>query len=215
MDFETAIKKPFTDLKKLVIGIVLMIIPIVNFMSYGYIFETAKLTIKGKKTLPEWDNFGDLFVRGLLGIIIGLIYAIPVIILLIVMLVVAGGAFLASMTGTTVVNNALAPWTAMLAAFLPLAIIFLILSIFIGYITPSAILHFIKNYKFKEAFKFGSVFKKAFTGKYFKAWIVGFVISVVLSFVLSFIPFIGSPIAGFISGIIMFTLLGEAFRQLK
>jgi len=41
VDYGGAFKKPFQDITKLVIGIVLMIIPIVNFLAMGYFIETA------------------------------------------------------------------------------------------------------------------------------------------------------------------------------
>jgi hypothetical protein len=44
----------------------------------GYLLELAKNSSQGKEIpLPEWDNLGDKFVRGLVYVIIIIIYSIP------------------------------------------------------------------------------------------------------------------------------------------
>lgn len=49
---------------------------------FGYLLELAKNSSEGKELpLPEWDNLGDKFVRGLIYTIIVIIYSIPGIIL--------------------------------------------------------------------------------------------------------------------------------------
>ena len=48
----------------------------------GYLLELAKNSSEGKEIpLPEWDNLGDKFVRGLIYLVIVIIYSIPGIIL--------------------------------------------------------------------------------------------------------------------------------------
>ncbi len=48
----------------------------------GYLLELAKNSSEGKEIpLPEWDNLGDKFTRGLVYLIIIIIYSIPGIIL--------------------------------------------------------------------------------------------------------------------------------------
>ena len=63
VDYGAAISRPFEDIKKLIIGCLLNIIPIVNFLAMGYVFDAAKMTLGKKKGLPEWDNWGDLFMK--------------------------------------------------------------------------------------------------------------------------------------------------------
>lgn len=44
----------------------------------GYLLELAKNSSEGKEIpLPEWDNLGDKFVRGLIYLVIVIIYSIP------------------------------------------------------------------------------------------------------------------------------------------
>ncbi|HLC36661.1 MAG TPA: hypothetical protein VJK05_03590 [archaeon] len=52
-EYVEAIKKPFGDIKTLVIGTVIGIIPIVNFLLFGYGLMTMKKVLSGKKELVE------------------------------------------------------------------------------------------------------------------------------------------------------------------
>lgn len=201
MDFASAFKKPFTDVKKLIIGILLSIIPIVNFFATGFMMETAKMEMKKKKMLPEWASWGDLFVKGLLAFVISIIYALPMLII---------GAIVAWPAINSMMNSGSMMWGSLGGG---IAVV-LLLGLLVAYIVPSALLHFIKDGKFGSAFKFGSIFKKAFKGQYFVAWIVAMLYSFALGAILGNIPVIGSAASGFVTGITMFSLLGEIFPKL-
>src|SRR3989344_4043515 len=154
MDLATAIQKPFTDIKKLLIGIVLSIVPIVNFFSIGFSLESSGLGRNKKSAkMPEWDEWGDYFIKGLFAFVIGLLYA--------------------------------------------------------------AVLSYLEAKDFGKAFAFGKVFKKAFTGTFFAAWLVSVIGSVVLLMILGWIPYLGGAIAGFILGVVSYTLLGEAYASIR
>lgn len=208
MDFETNFKKPFTDIKKLLIGILLSIVPIINFFSVGFMLETAKRAMKRDSSLPEWDNWGDLFIKGLVSIVIEALYIIPAVIIGMIFfmpkmmnlmpMVVAGKMpdFTGMLTAPVIGGLAIAGILALLAA----------------YIVPSAIFHYL-NGTFGDAFSFSSVFKKAFTGKYAQAWLLFMLYSMVLGGILGYIPYVGSAAASFIAGITGLSLLGEAFAN--
>jgi hypothetical protein len=208
MDFETNFKKPFTDVKKLLIGILLSIVPIVNFLAIGYMLETARKTMKKDSSLPEWAGWGDLFVRGLLSIVIEAIYFIPA--------AIVGAIFLWPLMSKAMpmmvagqIPNVGQMIAGMGSAMMGLALAGL-LALFAAYITPSAIFHFL-NGSFADAFKFGDVLKKAFSGAYLMAWTLFILYSMVLGAVLGFIPYVGSGAATFIAGITGFSLIAEAF----
>ena len=66
---------------KIVIGGILSIIPIVNFMVFGYVLEALKRAADDMDVpLPEWDDFGGMFMKGLMVFVIGLVYSIPAIV---------------------------------------------------------------------------------------------------------------------------------------
>ena len=86
VSYEEALKKPFSDIKTLVIGIVLSIIPIVNStIVTGFAIESSGLSkTKSSKKMPEWKNWGHLFVQGLSAVVIQIIYLLPAILVLLV-----------------------------------------------------------------------------------------------------------------------------------
>ncbi len=81
MDIGRSFSYVFEDqewVKKVLIGGVVNLIPIVNFAANGYFIDETKRTYEGRELpLPEWDNFGGYFVKGLMTFIAGLIYSIP------------------------------------------------------------------------------------------------------------------------------------------
>ncbi|MBC2607800.1 DUF4013 domain-containing protein [Pelagicoccus albus] len=76
---EQVSKRVFSDnnwLKKCAIGGVLSLIPIVNILALGYLYQ---IFLQGRTSrnivLPEWDDFKTLFVDGLRFLIVGIIFA--------------------------------------------------------------------------------------------------------------------------------------------
>jgi hypothetical protein len=226
MDFSGAISRPFSDLKKLSIGAALYMVPVLalipllilivpvagmvaGMFAYGYVLACGATAMKKVKKLPEWTNWADLFVKGLVAVIIAIIYFIPAIVIL---GLVVGTTILASLT---VDNLAAVIGSAGLGA-----IIALLAGMLTAYVLPVALLMYVSENKFGSAFRLGDVFKKAFTGTYFAAWllsiVVGIVINIVsmtLSIVLALTVVLPIVIAGYAtitSGVIGMTLLGEA-----
>ena len=76
---EQVSKRLFSDrnwLKKCAIGWVLSIIPIVNILAMGYLYQLFQAGKRGEDiALPEWDDLKTLFVDGLRFLVIGLIFA--------------------------------------------------------------------------------------------------------------------------------------------
>ena len=64
------------------VGVVVTLVPIVNFASYGYMVQLLKNVRDGQEDpLPEWDDFGKFFVDGLKFLVGYLVYIIPLILL--------------------------------------------------------------------------------------------------------------------------------------
>ena len=100
VNYEEALKKPFTELGKLVLGIILSIVPIVNWIAQGFIIECSGLgKIKPSKKMPEWKDLPDLFVKGFLSYLIIFIYAIPAIIVFAVTIGYAAGSLMTAFVG--------------------------------------------------------------------------------------------------------------------
>lgn len=206
VNYSEAFKRPFQDIKKLLIGTVLYLIPIVNFLAFGYQLFCAKSAMKKDYKLPEWENWGDLFVKGLLSVIIGVIYFIPA---LIVLLFFAGTSFFAYLSlGMEIIPNL----TADLGSGL---VVFVILALLAAYVSPMAIMSFVETFNFKDAFKFSKVFRKSFTGKYFVTWLLMQLYSIITAAIFSFIPIVGGGLAGFVVGVTAFTAYAEAYTEAK
>jgi len=86
MDIGKAFTYPFEDKKwveKLLIGGLLNIIPVVNFIPAGYAVRMLRKKAQGGgNDLPEWDDWGGDWVKGALAYFVApLIYSLPILLL--------------------------------------------------------------------------------------------------------------------------------------
>ncbi|MBS3119943.1 DUF4013 domain-containing protein [Candidatus Woesearchaeota archaeon] len=198
VDYQLAFKRPFADAKTFIIGFVVAMIPIVNLFAEGYFLECARKP--RYKNLPEWKDWGKLFVDGLLAFIITLIYFIPVGIIAFATL---GSAIAAILLGGVTDVSAF-------AALRPALLIAVLLALITYYVSFSAVISFAQQGKFSAAFAFGRVFRKALTADYFLAWLLVIAVSVILYAGLSFIPVVGGAVAAFYVGVFTYTIMGQS-----
>jgi small-conductance mechanosensitive channel len=234
INYEEALKKPFTDLGKLVLGIILSLIPIVNWIAQGFILECSGVgKSKPSKKMPEWKDLGDYFVKGFLSYVIMFIYMIPALIVFVIAIGFAVSSLFATYIGimpegfmTSMMAGGAGGeqirqffsqnWMLALPTLItlaPLIILGLILLLIAVYVSPIAVLNYLKNKNFSKAFDLHLVFKKAFTTNYIIVWIIAGIIMLVLKTVLAFIPWLGFAIAYFVSNIIAYSLYGQVFRE--
>jgi len=204
MHYGEALKRPFTDFKKLLIGVLLGMIPIVNFFTHGYLLECSRTAMKGRFNLPEWKNMGDLFVKGFFMNLISIIYFIPAVI---IGLIIGFSTITKIFTTGTISSGNI--WV-MLSL--------LIIAVLTSYFASVAIITYSKNYRFKEAFICKEIFSKGFSGNFFLAFIVSIILYIIISASLyglsKSIPLVGPGIILWVAGVISFTLLGEAYGKL-
>ncbi len=217
MDYKAGFRRPFLDGKKLLIGFLLGIVPIVNWFVTGYYLEATGLTKRKYKynKMPEWTNWGWLFGRGFLAMLTSLIYMIPALILFFM----AFPGAMEQVTSMKMSGMMLFPMVFMSAggAVAAIGIILWLLAI---YLAPMAVLHFVAKDKYGKAFNLGEVCKKAFTGTYFMPWLLAMVISFVITWLVAYTPFVWlhylvSVFIGFVIGMFMYTWLGQAYKELK
>jgi hypothetical protein len=167
-------------IKKILIGGILFIIPIVNFVVFGYFIDTLKNVIDGQELpLPELD-FGDQFVKGLMSFLACLIYAIPAIVLSIMVAVVTavlGGA-----------GDEAAQGVAGLCALGGNCIIFLY-ALVMAVILPSACILYANSGEFGAFFRFGEIIGLITSN------IGGYVVAILIAWVASMIAAIVGSIA--------------------
>lgn len=230
VNYEEAFKKPFTDLLKLVIGIVLSLIPILHWIPKGFAIESSGLgKTKPSSKMPEWKwklkDLWHLFIRGLLSDIIMIIYAIPAIVVLMIgfgQVIVPMMSMFISMGATPEMmqtSGAELIWPQIMSSALLAAPTFLvggILLLIAVYVSPMAVMNYVKNNKFGAAFDIGTIKKKVLTGEYFSVWLVILVVTIIAMVIVNrLIPLLGSAIGGFIMLVIGYSLYGQAYREIK
>ena len=210
MNFKEAVKRPFQDTKTLIIGMIIMLIPIVNFtVGVGYFLECARTSLKKNNKLPEFKDWSNLFMKGIGALVISLVYAIPIFIVLLLTIgstLLTGGFSALFNDGGLAALNALATFGLGMVATLVVALIISILS-------SAAMIRYAEKGNLGAAFEFVAIAKKAFTGTYLAAWVIAIIYTLLVVFVLSLIPFVGAMIAAFITGVTMYTLLAEAYKK--
>lgn len=153
MDIGKAFTYVFDDedwVKKVLIGGVLNLIPIVGlFFTSGYMLETLKNVMEGRSLpLPEWDDWGGKFTKGLMAFIIGLVYSIPMSIIMCcfvgVMVVAGQNEDLANVLGS--IGGPCLNCLSLLYT--------LVLMVFI----PAILTKYAETEEFGAAFRFGEIF---------------------------------------------------------
>ncbi len=134
MDIGRAFTFVFDDedwIKKILIGGIVTLIPIVNFIAFGYGVRLLRNVSRGEaKPLPEWDDWGGDFVRGALIFVAVLVYMLPLIVLSIfgaIVTAIAADAFgdVGGVAGLCLfgINCLSVIWGILVALWMPAAII--------------------------------------------------------------------------------------------
>ncbi len=238
VDYEQAFKKPFTDVVKLIIGIVLTFIPIVNWIAKGFAIESSGLgKTKKSSKMPEWKDWWHLFVRGLASDVILLIYSLPAILVMLIGIGLTIGPMMGMFMGAGITpemleNIGMEPGTwggafsqampymlpqilSMASVAVPAFIIGGLLWLLAIYVSPMAVMNYVKKNSFGAAFDLGAIKKKVFTGNYFITWLVVVVVTVIAMLVLTIIPVLGTAIGAFIMLVIGYSLYGQVYRETK
>ncbi len=206
MDFIEPLKYPLKDIKKLVVGglmvlpgIFLLLIPFI--IASGYFIRVAESTIKGQNEPPEFDNWKNLFVKGLGFILICIVYTI--IFYLVLLLALLPAIFFSSVsTYTSYGYSSLDTLANMMAIiFFFIALIPLIISLIMNII---ALVKYGENGSVGEGFKFMEIWRnfRKNLGNYSMGYILFFGVYLVLAilysmfFMLISSVFVGAEIIG-------------------
>lgn len=211
VNFMETIKAPFEDknwIIKFIIGSVLYFIPIVNFLVVGYQVQYLEKNLKkSAQNLPEWDNWGNLFLSGLLCCVIFLLYHLIALIPAIFTGVLAGVLHSGSMQGPV----------SLLVILIAILLLFLGLMVSM-FFAPIAIIRWVKEgYRFQSAFEILEIWQMAIDNikDYIIAGIILFGICIIIG-VLSMIPILGILImivGGFYLMLIAVNIFGNIFSS--
>jgi hypothetical protein len=125
---------------KLILAIICLGLPF-----NGYVMRIYR----GMPSAPDVDNWGNLFVDGLKLLVVGIVYAIPI---MVIWVLLYGSMILALFSGR--------PDDAAVTSFAPnliLMILLYIVEIIVGIIMPVASIRFARTGSFSEAFNFSAI----------------------------------------------------------
>jgi len=176
MDIGSSFTYMFEDedwIKKILIGGLVALIPIVNFAAIGYLVQIIRNVRDGQTLpLPEWDQFGRYFMDGLWVFLILLVWSLPIIFL--ACLQGVGGAVLAEN------EDLMAAYGILSACF---GCLMALWGIVVGIASPAIMIRYAEVGEFMAGFRFGEVFSliRANIGSYLIVvlliWLAGFIAS--------------------------------------
>ncbi len=224
MDVGKSIGYVFEDKKwtnKLLIGMLVSIVPIINFALLGWVIDIMKnVSQRQTEPLPEWSNFGEKFVKGLILFVVSLIYSIP-------MLIVSCPAmFLPFMRGDLSRNGQQAATGMFVGTTLLLTCIVGIYALLLSFLMPAIYLNFSRKGNFGACFQLGEIWRimSKNLGDYIVAWLIIIVVGIAASFIISivggvlaFIPCCGWILAWILFGVTTVWILavfGHLFGQI-
>lgn len=180
-----------------VVTIIFAIILALPFLGY-----TVRV-YRGTSPAPDVNNWGALFSDGFKLFIIGLIYAIPVIIIGVVVL---GSALLTIVMSATQSMSNPSDLMGLVGAVIFGILILAIVAFIIWLIEATAVVRFARTNSVGEAFNFGEIFSrisKIGAGSYIVALIIQAIIVFVILFILELIPYIGFILVLIVTPVIM------------
>lgn len=180
MNYEKALRFPLAEqgnLAKVIVGAVISLIPIVNFIAVGYLFKLADNIVKGNRAMPAWANILEKFIRGILVSVIVFLY------MLIPFLVAMAGGGLGQLSRAGILFG------VFVLAF--------IIAVIIGFFLPMALMNYVGTGKFLAAFDLTAIVR--YVNRRFETYFVNYVIIVGLYVLVGSIGLI--PVVGWILGI--------------
>jgi hypothetical protein len=193
MNYGYAFTFQFKDdewIKKFAIAALFTLIPFVGpiFLAGWGLEITRRVIVGDPEPLPPWNDFGNYIIKGIQLIIIGFVYALPIILVQ----ACTQGVFVA---GSESFSGDDAFGVIAVIAQTCFGCLTFLYSIFLGLFVPAAIGHFAAEGSFGAAFRFGEIFRILKVGP------AAYVIVLLASFVMPFIAMMG----------LMFCLIGALF----
>lgn len=186
MDIGKSFTYVFDDeqwVQKVVIGALLLlasIIPIVNIFTalvvMGYALRVIKNVSEGaERPLPQWDNWGEDWVKGVFLVLGLLIYALPAIIL---------GGIMAIITAVAAGRGGGEPAGGVQFCIFGLQCLIWIWGLLVALWTPAVMIRFAREGRFGAMFEFGALWSliRSNVGDYIVAIIISFVAQFISAF---------------------------------
>jgi hypothetical protein len=183
-------------LKKIAIGGLVTLVPILNFVSLGYALRVLRRVSDGQELpLPEWDDWGGDFIRGLLAAVAVFIYSLPGIVVILLGALIGAAA-----------DNELCIWIGYCPGILWVLLV--------AVVTPALYTIYARTGEFGSMFRFADIWAliRDNISDYLVALLLYVVASVVASIVGSIACGIGIVFTMFWSYLVMGHLFGQVGR---
>ncbi len=230
MNIGKAFSYPFEDTQwanKLGLGLLIFLVPILDFVGVGYIIEIVRRVKKDDlHELPTWDDMGKKFMDGLWLFLAGLIYALPMLILLCLPLVlILVPALLAGNSDSESLLNTLGAVGGI--SLVCLSCILTLYSLAYSVVYPGIFILYAREGTFAACFKLREIFAliRKNAGSYFTAWGIYLGITLGASLVASLIggvfgliPCLGTLVAyaiGLAAGLYVSLIFAHLFGQVS
>lgn len=181
------------------------------FILTGYWVRVLEKTGAGDEEPPEFTEWGDLFVKGVVGTVIGLAYAIvPTVLYTVVVFGLVGvGAGIGGDGGGLIAGIGLMT----MFAIIPLMLL-------IYYIVPAGLTNYAREGSIEAAFDIGAIKPVLLSGEYLMATLFPMAVAVVLMIVNSIlaatvIGMVLVPFVGFYANVAIFRMFGKAFAKVS
>jgi hypothetical protein len=188
------------------------------FFVMGYLIDVLKTTVEGDEEPPAFEDWGDLFVKGIVGTIISIIYSVvPFLIFGVVGFVLFGIVGLAGSAGGD--GGGIIAGFGLFAiaslGLLSLPVIFLIY-----YTVPAALTNYAIEDEFGAAFDFQTIKPILLSGEYLIATLLPLVVAVLLWIATSILAITGVglllvPFLQFYGQVAVFRMFGTAFKSVS
>jgi Protein of unknown function (DUF4013) len=161
MEYGKAFTYPQQDpdwIKKVIIAGVLYMVPVVGqLLVAGYALEITRRVIENNpQVLPDWTDWGNLFKKGLYSLVVGLVYALPLLIIGICLGSAVGG-LIAMTASSSDSNTANTLGTVIPIVYSCMMCLVLLYALFMGTVIPAAMGRVAATDQLGAAFKFGEV----------------------------------------------------------
>ncbi len=217
MDIGKAFSYVFEDqewLKKVLIGGVVSLVPIVNFAATGYFLEETKRVSEGRELpLPEWDNLGGYFMKGLMTFVAGFVYSLPALLIYCCAFILPPMIASAGATGQRGGNGGPLEAVAGLLFICGICLILIYLLALLLFL-PALLVRYALTDQFSAFFQFGPAWQLIQTnvGGYVMAVLVYVIAAMIAGIVGSIACFIGAAFTGFWASLVAAYLFGGFAR---
>jgi hypothetical protein len=197
-------------LKTVVIGGVLLVTSFLfvpYFVLNGYLIRVARSGSMGRSQPPEFEEWPDLFIDGLLLFAMQIIYGIV-------------GVGIPVVIAVMTISRSLRPSqtpdpTPMLSTGEMVLLVFAYLfALFVSYVSLAALARFAHEDRFEAAFEMRAVFRTAFTSDFFIAWVLSLSLSLILGAISALLSLIVVGLLGlFYTSVAVYYLIGRGYRK--